>query len=93
MKTIAKAAVADDPERQNFDAVLTAWSDAIGEGKSAATTVAKLVGDANRRDGANISYVNEELRNALIAVAANRSGEINTDRLGKWLRSHRDSRF
>ena len=85
VKTIAKA-VADDPERQTFGAVLTAWADTL-DGSGIA--VADLVGAANRRNS-DESYANQDLRLALLAVAAGKGGQISHVRLGNWLRDHRD---
>ena len=85
VKTIA-AAVADDPDRQNFAAVLAAWSDTIGE---AEITTAELIARASERDTTG-AYTEKDLRDALLAVAASKGGEISPSRLGAWLRAHRD---
>jgi hypothetical protein len=85
VNTIA-GATADDPERQNFGAVLTAWADAVKE----AVTVGELIGHANKCDADDGGYANKGLREALLAVAGAKGGEISAHRLGNWLRSHRD---
>jgi hypothetical protein len=85
VKTIAQAAD-DDPERQTFGAVLAAWSTTIG---TVEITAADLIMRANERNTLG-GFVNKDLRDALLAVAAGKGGEIGAHRLGNWLRTHRD---
>jgi putative DNA primase/helicase len=84
VNTIAKAA-ADDPERQAFDAVLTAWANIFQETEK---PVAEVILRAGEKDTAG-DYIHKELRDALLAVAAGKGGEINPHRLGAWMRDHR----
>jgi Bifunctional DNA primase/polymerase, N-terminal len=83
--TIAQA-VAEDPDRQSFAAVLTAWFQAFGPQE---VTAAELVTKADKRDGAG-NPVYPDLRDALLVIAATKGGDISTQRLGYWLRNHRD---
>ena len=71
---------ASDPERAANAAVLTAWHDQFGSVAVSTSVVIKKAED------------NVELRNALLDVAADRSGKgaINPRRLGVWCRSHID---
>ena len=85
VKTIA-AAAAEDPERQSFAAVLAAWSGVFGETE---VTTAEVIARANERDTTG-AYTEKDLRDALLAVAASKGGEISHSRLGNWLRTHRD---
>jgi putative DNA primase/helicase len=85
VKTIT-AAAEEDPDRQTFAAVLAAWSNVIGEG---GITTADLITRASERDSAG-AYAEKDLRDALLAVAVGKGGEISPSRLGTWLRSHRD---
>jgi hypothetical protein len=85
VKTIAKAA-ADDPGRQAFDAVLTSWSNIFQETERTAAEVIARAKEQTVHGG----YANEDLRNALLTVAAGKGGEISAHRLGAWLRDHRD---
>jgi hypothetical protein len=85
MKTMATA-IADDPDREGLAAVLSTWSRAIGED---AVTTAEVIARANKRTPYG-EYVDKDLRDALVAVAASKGGDINPQKLGFWLRSHRD---
>jgi putative DNA primase/helicase len=85
VKTIAQAA-ADDPEREAFNAVLTAWTNVFQKTENTAVEIRARAGE---KDTAG-DYVHKDLRDALLAVAADRNGEISTRRLGNWLRIHRD---
>jgi hypothetical protein len=85
VKTIAKA-VADDPDREAFDAVLTAWSGIFQETE---VPVAEIVLRAGEKDTAG-DYVNRDLRDALLTVAASKGGVISPHRFGSWLRQHRN---
>ena len=84
-RTMASA-VADDPDRQTLGAVLTAWWKEIGADW---TSTADLVRRGGERDATG-GYKSKDLRDALMMVAAGRSGDVSPSRLGAWLRSHRD---
>jgi putative DNA primase/helicase len=85
IKTIANAVV-DDPDRQAFDAMLTAWLDIFQE---TAITAAEVILRAKEQAVLG-GYVHEDLRNALLTVAIGKGGEVDARRLGNWLRVHRD---
>ena len=85
VRTMA-AAVADDPDRQSFGAVLAAWWDAIA---GTEVTTSELIRTAKRQEPGG-EYAHKDLRDALMTVAASKGGEISPQRLGYWLRSHRD---
>jgi putative DNA primase/helicase len=82
---------ASDPETACLQQVMAAWREAFG---SEAITVAQVVKKAmeQRRsetfDGP-LEYVNEDLREALLTVAA-RGGGINSRVLGSWLAKFKD---
>ena len=88
VRTMA-AASEDDPERQAFGAVLEAWAKVFEEDS---VTVAEIIKRAGERDSTG-NLVNEALHDALMAVAAARSGNIDNRRLGHWLRTHKDRRL
>jgi hypothetical protein len=82
--------IADDPDRQEMSALLTVWQRELGDFRY---STAEVVERASERIITG-TYVRPALRDALLAVAATKSGtEINPQRLGKWLRSHRDRRL
>jgi Bifunctional DNA primase/polymerase, N-terminal len=85
VKTMATA-IANDPDREGLATVLITWSRAIGEDE---LTVAEVIARANKRTPYG-EYVDKDLRDALMTVAIGKSGDINPQRLGLWLRSHRD---
>jgi putative DNA primase/helicase len=85
VKTIAKA-VADDPDREAFDAVLIAWTNVFQKTENTAAEIRARAGEKT----ATGAYANTDLRDALLAVAADKNGEISAHRLGNWLRVHRD---
>lgn len=77
------AARDSDPERTKLGAVLTAWRGAAGEGWKLARDMAEKAG----LRGAHGSFAHIELRDALMAVAEHRrGGEIDPNRLGRYLR-------
>jgi hypothetical protein len=75
---------ADDPSAQDFSAVLTAWHEAWS---SEPVTVATVIGLAEARAANGAAELGEAL--ALVAL---RGGKLDGERLGKWLRRHRDCR-
>ena len=85
VRTIA-AITADDPERECHAAVLAAWGKLFG---SSEVTVTDLIQAALERDQIG-SLVSPELHGALMAVAAAKGGGLSNQRLGYWLRRHRD---
>jgi hypothetical protein len=68
----------DDPERNALAAVLTAWRAAIGDGS---ITVKELRARLASED---------DLRDAISEVAPGKDGNIDGERLGKWLRRMND---
>jgi hypothetical protein len=74
--------IANDPERELTAEVLRAWSSAFGDKALLAREVIATAGDGGH----------EELRQALLAIAARRddSQKIDARRLGAWLASKKD---
>ena len=85
VRTIA-AITADDPERECHAAVLAAWDKTFGGGE---VTVTDLIEAAGKRDRIG-TLVSPDLHGALMTVAAAKGGGLSNQRLGYWLRGHRD---
>jgi hypothetical protein len=82
---------AADPETSQLRQVMTAWREAFG---SEAITVSQLVKKAMEQQRAatldgSLEFVNEDLHEALMAVAG-RGGGINNRALGKWIMGFKD---
>jgi hypothetical protein len=88
VRTVATA-LADDPDRQALAALLAAWWAAVGGHE---VTVATVIKRASERDTAG-AYAASELRDAIMAVAAGKGGDIHASRFGRWLRRHKDRRL
>jgi hypothetical protein len=73
-----------DPDRLKTAAVFSALFNQIGRGVE--ITTANLI---KRATGGQTFIRNDELFDALVAVAGEK-GIIDADRLGKWLRDHKD---
>jgi putative DNA primase/helicase len=84
-RTIASIA-ADDPELECHAVVLAAWDKVFG---SSVVTVTDLITAALQRDPLG-RLTSPELNSALMAVAASKGGGLSNQRLGYWLRRHRD---
>lgn len=79
------AARADDPATTSLRILLAAWYNAVGSSEKG---TAKIVEIAKERDPHG-NQIRSEFLLALADIAGDRSGEISTRRLGKWLASHR----
>jgi hypothetical protein len=88
VRTVATAVV-DDPDRQALGALLAAWWAAFGGSK---ISVATIIKQASERDATG-AYTSTDLRDAVMTVAAGKGGDINSSRLGRWLRRHKDRRL
>jgi hypothetical protein len=77
---------ADDPVRECHAMILAAWDKTFG---SDAVCVTEIVKRALERDQVG-GLVSPELHDALMAVAATKDGKLSNQRLGYWLRQHRD---
>jgi hypothetical protein len=80
--TTREQIISSDPERELTAEVLRAWHAALGEQALLAREVIATAGDGGH----------EELRQALLAIAARRdnSQQIDSRRLGRWLASKKD---
>ncbi len=73
-------AMAEDPDRETLDRLLTGWQSAFGK-------TAAMVRDAIRASASAFGDEHAELREVLHDIADER-GEINRRRLGWWIRRH-----
>jgi hypothetical protein len=71
-------AMAEDPDRETLDRLLTGWQSAFGKSPA-------MVRDAVRVSALGVDHA--ELREVLHDIA-NERGEINRHRLGRWIRRH-----
>jgi hypothetical protein len=82
---------ASDPETAALRQVMAAWGDAFGrEGVTVSRAIKKAMEQqrANSYEG-NLEFVNEDLREALLTVAAG-GGGINNRVLGRWLAQNKE---
>jgi putative DNA primase/helicase len=88
-----EAARAEDPQRQNLEAVLTQWNAVFGtrrvSAKEAADAALSFTLTPTASNPNHITYDNPGFRVVLMAVAGNR-GLIDTGRLGSWLRANKN---
>lgn len=78
------AAREDDPVKQSLESLLSSWVETAGSGP---TTVSEIVSLAQQLSFDN-SYVNENLRDALVEIAPDRTNGVNVKSLGKFLSAH-----
>jgi putative DNA primase/helicase len=74
----------DDPARLEHLQVLVAWRQVYGDEPKTAREVAEDAARTNPDSGAE----RKALRGVLRELVANRAGEVDTRRLGNWLRAH-----
>jgi putative DNA primase/helicase len=77
-----EAARAEDPTLANLKTVLAAWHDAVGS--ESRTTKAIIAAATDRNE--QYDFIHEDLHEALMAVAGDKRGEINSLTLGNFLR-------
>ncbi len=70
-------AMAEDPDRETLDRLLTAWKAALGPASA-------MIRDAVRQANAS-GDIYVDLREVLHDIAGDRNGEINRRRLGRWI--------
>jgi putative DNA primase/helicase len=76
-----------DPDRGDIAEVLAAWHDFIGD---EAVTLKQLSAKVQVKDGGDYGgeFLNSDLREALMNVAPNRDGSLDTTKLAGWLRKN-----
>jgi putative DNA primase/helicase len=83
-----EAARADDPELTEMREILMLWHQAFGEeGKTVRDVADDACSRAHTVMGEPTEFSHPELRDALLRVAGDK-GNINTRRLGEWLKNH-----
>jgi putative DNA primase/helicase len=88
--TTIDRARAEDPGRQNIEAILVQWNEIIGARRVSAKQVieAALAVVQTQSDDAHNHLVNPEFRAALLAVAGD-NDRISSKRLGHWLSANK----
>lgn len=74
-----------DPDRGGLAEVLAAWHTDIGD---EAVTLKQIAGKIQAKDAYSGEFLNPDLREALMNVARNRDGTLDTKKLAGWLRKN-----
>ncbi len=77
-----------DPTRQQLGQLLIAWKEALPRRYATVSEAIAFVGDASEHEPLDQSGLRGRLRDALLAVAVDRSGHINPRYLGNFLSRH-----
>jgi putative DNA primase/helicase len=78
-----------DPDRGAISEVLAAWHHSMGDEPFTLKTIAAKVQAKDRDDyGGSGAFINPDLREALMNVAPNRDGSLNTKKLAGWPRKN-----
>jgi putative DNA primase/helicase len=78
-----------DPDRGALSEVLAAWHNSIGDEPVTLKSVAAKVQAKDHDDyGGAGAFLNPDLREALMNIAANREGTLDTKKLAGWLRKN-----
>jgi putative DNA primase/helicase len=76
-----------DPDRGGIAEVLAAWHNSIGDEPYTLKSIAAKV-QAKESDGYSSDFLNPDLRDALMNIASNRDGSLDTKKLAGWLRKN-----
>ena len=83
----------NDPVRAVILPLMEQWAELIGVGEHDTMTAGAVVERANERDAPSFGsdeWRHPDFRAALLAVAAGNSGNLDQNKLGYWLRAHKD---
>ena len=83
----------NDPVRAVILPLMEQWTELIGVGEHDTMTAGAVVERANEREAPNFGgdeWRHPDFRAALVAVAAGNSGNLDQNKLGYWLRAHKD---
>jgi putative DNA primase/helicase len=76
-----------DPDRSSISEVLAAWHNALGDEPCTLKSLAAKV-QAKENDSYTSDFLNPDLREALMNIAPNRDGTLDTKKLAGWLRKN-----
>jgi putative DNA primase/helicase len=77
-----------DPDRGAIAEVLASWHNSIGDESCTLKTIAAKAQARDRDDYSGGGFTNPDLREALMNIAPNRDGSLDTKKLAGWLRKN-----